>query len=258
MSRILHRFIVHPSVIEKFLDVLQDGQSAILTYSAEEDNYVVELREGTSDETVIQTVGVKFVVNGCVSHSSKWATLEETYLERIRSLQAKIDDRDEEIRSLKLDAAGQSNLDFQKEEAIISHWQTTLGNTADSLRDACQVILNFQHNIKSLDSLRRTLEERIKHTRLQERKAMAETELYLDQLIHITKRSCGLSSKWRPHTEPPDSKKLVRLRFGDNSDCDGFYDSECGNYYKGKPGFNQHTPVHPTYWSEINGAENNA
>ena len=247
MSRIRHKFMVHPSVIDKFLDVLQDGQSAMLTYSAEEDNYVVELREGTSDETVIQTVGVKFVVNGCVSHSSKWTTLEETYLERIRSLQDKVDAKDEEIRALrrrkrpKVQRSRHSRNNSRAigprlpDEEAIAHWQTKLSNTADSLRDACQVVLDFQHSIKSINSLQKTLEEGIK-------------------------RSCDPCSKWHLHTEPPEPKKLVRLRFGGDSDrdCDGFYDSASGNYYEGKPGFYQHSPVRPTHWSEIDGAENSA
>jgi hypothetical protein len=182
--------------------------------------------------------------------------LEETYLERIRSLQDKVDAKDEEIRALRRRKRPKVRSRYSRnnsraigprlpDEEAIAHWQTKLSNTADSLRDACQVVLDFQHSIKSINSLQKTLEEGIK-------------------------RSCDPCSKWRPHTEPPEPKKLVRLRFGGDSDrdCDGFYDlnfvtagssySVFGNYYEGKPGFYKHSPVHPTHWSEIDDAENSA
>lgn len=159
MSRTRYKFRVYPSMIETFLDVLQDGQSAILTYSAEGDNYVVELREGASDETVIQTVGVESIKNGQVSSPSKWTTLEETYLERIRSLQDKIAAKDEEIRLLKLSAetaAGQS--DSQKEEDTIKYWQAKLGEAADSLNAARRVVLNLSASLTSNPFLAKNIE----------------------------------------------------------------------------------------------------
>ena len=62
-----------------------------------------------------------------------------------------------------------------------------------------------------------------------------------------------MSTIWHPYTEPPNDSRRVRLRFDDDGkrDCNGFYAAAFGGYYKGKTGFYQHSPVHPTHWAEL-------
>lgn len=60
------------------------------------------------------------------------------------------------------------------------------------------------------------------------------------------------SSQWRPYHEPPDSDRVIVMRFDERGDydCEGQYHKRYGAYARRYASVSQGRFVHPKYWRE--------
>ena len=65
--------------------------------------------------------------------------------------------------------------------------------------------------------------------------------------------SQATATQWHPYDEPPDNARTIRLRFDPTGerDCDGYYNSRLGGYFKLHSQSIRFEPVHPKEWSEV-------